>query len=76
MSGSAGDVLRASAQQGALATGMIRYQGAETKYGYLEQAKSYDVMAAAAKKAAQGGIFGAALQGVGALVGIAGLFGL
>ncbi|HLW90506.1 MAG TPA: hypothetical protein VKS78_04290 [Roseiarcus sp.] len=69
--GSAGDVLRASAQQGALTKGLIQYQGAETEYGLNEQAASYDAMAEAAKKASEGGIFGAVLKGAGAAANFA-----
>ena len=70
-SGGALDVMRASTQQGALQQQVSAYQGAQQEYGYEEQAKSYDAMAAAADKAAQGGIFGAILQGVGAIAQLA-----
>jgi len=66
LSGSALDVLRSSSQQGALALQTTAYQGAETEYSYQQQAKSYEMMAQAAQKASQGGIFGAILSGVGA----------
>jgi hypothetical protein len=53
-SGSAGDILRNSATQGALAVGTIRAQGAITAAGYTEQAQSYGVMQSAAETAATG----------------------
>jgi hypothetical protein len=71
-SGSALDVMRASTQQGALQQQVSAYQGAQQEYGYEEQAKSYDAMAAAADKASEGGIFGAVLQGIGAIAQLAG----
>lgn len=43
--GSAGDLLRDSASQGALAKGVLAEQGVITEAGYEEQAKSYQTMA-------------------------------
>jgi hypothetical protein len=53
-SGSALDILRSSAQQGALKSAVIGQQGLATEAGYQEQAASYDAMAAAASSAAHG----------------------
>ncbi len=50
-SGSALDVLRSSAQQGALTHAVIGQQGLITEAGYDEQAQSYTNMAAAARQA-------------------------
>jgi hypothetical protein len=71
LSGSAGDVLRESAEQGALAQQMTQYQGMEQVASYQEQAASYNNMAEAAKKASQGGIFGAVLQGAAGIANLA-----
>lgn len=70
-SGSAGDVLRESAAQGALTTSAINYQGAETEAGFREQAQSYATMADAARNAAQGAQTGGLLQGLGAIANLA-----
>lgn len=48
-SGSALDILRSNASQGALASAVLEKQGAITTAGYQEQAKSYDIMQKAAK---------------------------
>lgn len=50
--GSAGDILRDSASQGALARGVLLQQGQITEAGYEQQAKSYDTMSAASRAAA------------------------
>lgn len=50
--GSAGDLLRDSASQGALARGVMVQQGLITEAGFEEQAKSYDTMSAASRAAA------------------------
>lgn len=71
MSGSAGDVLRESAQQGALTTAAIQYQGAETEQGFRDQATSYSIMADAARGAAKGAQFGAVIQGISAIANLA-----
>lgn len=52
-SGSALDLLRDSAAQGALTKQVLGQQGLITEAGYKEQAASYDTMSAAAKSAAQ-----------------------
>jgi hypothetical protein len=53
-SGSAVDLLRSSAQQGALAGAVIRMQGGITIAGYNEQAASYAMMQQAAQTTATG----------------------
>lgn len=50
--GSALDILRSSAQQGALTKAVASEQGLITEAGYKEQAQSYDLMATAANNAA------------------------
>ena len=50
-SGSALDILRDSASQGALAKAVLQEQGQITEAGYKEQAQSYQNMAAAAQVA-------------------------
>jgi hypothetical protein len=52
--GSAGDLLRDSAQQGALAHAVLGQQGVITQAGYDEQAKSFQTMAAAGRTTAAG----------------------
>jgi hypothetical protein len=52
-SGSALDLERESANQGALAQGVLAQQGLITEAGYEEQAQSYQIMAQAAGVAAQ-----------------------
>lgn len=54
LSGSALDILRSNASQGALKTAVLGQQGAITEAGYAEQAQSYQNMAAAAGAAAKG----------------------
>jgi hypothetical protein len=73
MSGSAQDVLRDSAQQGALALGAIQFQGAETKLGFQEQATSYSIMADAARSASKGAGVGAVVSGLAGLANLVGL---
>jgi hypothetical protein len=51
-SGSALDIMRDSATQGALAKGVLAQQGVISEAGYEEQAKSYDTMAAAGRATA------------------------
>lgn len=67
-SGSALDILRNSAAQGALTAGVLAKQGAITETGYQEQAKSYDTMQQAAlqqeKADKEGGIFGFLSAGI------------
>lgn len=50
--GTAGDLLRDSASQGALAKAVLANQGVITEAGYKEQAKSYETMSAAARATA------------------------
>lgn len=50
--GSAGDILRDSASQGALSRGVLLQQGLITGEGFTEQAKSYQTMAEAARAGA------------------------
>ena len=71
LGGSAGDVLRSSAQQGALTKATITNQAAETSLGYTEQSQSYASMAAAAQNAASGATIGAGLSGLGAIANLA-----
>lgn len=58
MSGSAGDLMRQSAYQGALAKSLITQQGAITTAGYEEQAQAAQGKAAAAKTQSSGGFLG------------------
>ena len=53
-SGTAGDLLRDSASQGALARATLVSQGQITEAGYTEQANSYATMSAAARATAAG----------------------
>lgn len=50
--GSAGDILRDSASQGALARGVLLQQGTISEAGFEEQAKSFDTMSAAGRATA------------------------
>jgi hypothetical protein len=52
--GSAGDIMRDSASQGALAKGVLAQQGVISEAGYDEQAKSFQTMAAAGRTTAAG----------------------
>lgn len=52
LSGSALDIMRSSAEQGALQKAVIGQQGLITEAGYESQAQSYDTMARAAGQAA------------------------
>jgi hypothetical protein len=76
-SGSALDLLRESAQQGALHHAVAGEQGLITEAGYTEQAQSYTNMSSAARmaadsedKAAQGADVTAAFKGVTAIASI------
>ena len=51
-SGSAQDIMRENAQQGAIAQGITAVQGSITELGYQEQQQSYETMQAAATSAA------------------------
>lgn len=73
-SGSAIDLLRSSAQQGALNRAVLGQQGLIQEAGYKEQQQSYQNMAQAAqvaadaeKSAATGAEIGSAIKGVAAL---------
>ena len=50
--GSAGDIMRDSASQGALAHGVLGQQGSITEAGFEEQAKSFDTMSRAGRATA------------------------
>src|SRR5262249_3649762 len=76
-SGSALDLLRDSAMQGALTKAVIGQQGKIEEAGYEEQAKSYDVMrqsaqlaAQADEKAAKSSYFSAAIKGATAIASL------
>lgn len=65
MSGSALDILRSGAQQGALTKQVLAQQGLISEAGYEEQQQSYLNMAQAADAAAQAAKEG----GIGSLIG-------
>ncbi len=67
MGGSALDIIRASAQQGALAENLVSMQGAINVKGYQQEAASYSAMAKASKASGIGGIIGGALKVAGAV---------
>ncbi len=67
-SGSATDILRSSAQQGALTKQLVQRQGAINVLGYQAEAASYQGMAAQATASGIGGIFGGILKGVAAFI--------
>ncbi len=69
-SGSAGDLLRSSAQQSSLQQGLIHVQGAITQAGFLEQASAYQGQANAAKTSSTGGMVGSALGILGSVVSL------
>ncbi len=70
-SGSALDILRESASEGALTKAVIGQQGLIEEAGYEEQAQSYDLMAKASREAAKADIFGAGGKLLGAAINIA-----
>jgi hypothetical protein len=77
-SGSALDILRESASQGALTKSVMATQGLITEAGYQEQADSYRTMATAAgiaadaeNNAAKGDDWAAAIKGITAVASIA-----
>jgi hypothetical protein len=74
-SGSALDILRESASQGALTKAVTSEQGLITEEGYKEQAASYNLMATAANNAAHAegtaGTFDLIAGGISALSGFA-----
>lgn len=65
--GSAGDILRNSAQQGALAKQLTAAQGQITQTGYEQQAGAYRGMASAAKSSSEGGFLSSAISTIGAV---------
>lgn len=67
-SGSALDLMRSSAQQGALTKQLIQAQGTITEQGFEAESAQYQGMASAANSAGAGGIFGSILKGVGAVL--------
>jgi len=76
-SGSALDILRDSAEQGALTTAVIQRQGLMEEANYAEQAQSYGLMQQAAnvaaqadEKAATGAEWAAGIKGVAALASV------
>ncbi len=80
-SGSALDIMRDSASQGALTKAVAGEQGLITEAGYKEQAQSYTNMASAARlaanaedEAATGSEITGAIKGVAAAANIAALF--
>lgn len=62
-SGTALDLLRDSASQGALTKTLISNQGAINVLGYQAEAANYSAMASAAKAAGSGGILGGIIKG-------------
>lgn len=82
-SGSALDLLRSSASQGALSQAIIGEQGLITEAGYQEQHDSYTAMASTLTQQAaeeeqlgkQQGLFGEITGGIKAIAGVATLFG-
>ncbi len=71
--GSAGDLLRSTAQQGSLTHQLIQAQGQIQVNSFQEQASSYQAMAKAADMAAGGGIFGGLLKGASAALSFFGI---
>lgn len=70
-SGSALDLLRDSASQGALQQAVGKEQGLITEEGFKEQAQSYRNMADYAKTAQTGDFIGAAMKGIAAIATLA-----
>lgn len=71
-SGSALDILKSSAQQGALAKSLVNIQGAINENSYAAQAGAYSGEASAAKEASTAGTIGAIASIGGALISGAG----
>lgn len=63
--GSAGDLLRSSAQQSAQTQGALQLQGAITQTGFEQQSAAYQGQAAAAKAKGAGGILSGVIQAAG-----------
>lgn len=72
-SGSALDILRSSAQQGATTAAAVNYQGQINTASYQEQQQSYNLMAEAAQTAQTGDFIGAGIQGVAGITSLAAL---
>jgi hypothetical protein len=70
-SGSALDIIKSSASQGAMTKAITSEQGAITETSYLEQASMYAGMKAAAKSSAIGQTIGGLIQGAGAIAAFA-----
>lgn len=60
-SGSALDILRSSAQEGAMAHQLLQQQGAMDALGYEQEAQGYEAQASAKKKSGIGSLIGAGL---------------
>jgi hypothetical protein len=77
-SGTAVDVLRSNAQEGAMQEAVTNIQGQSTIEGYQEQATAYENLASYASSAAgkekELGVVGAVGAGVGAALNIAAMF--
>jgi hypothetical protein len=70
MGGNAGDLLRQSLQQGALAKSLITQQGTITTLGFEEQQQAAQGKAAASQTQAGGGLFGSLLKGAAGILSI------
>ena len=70
LSGSAGDILREQAQQGALAKSVALSQGELQSQSFAAQAAAEQGQAASAKMSGGGGILGGLLKGLGAVASI------
>lgn len=73
-SGSALDILRESASQGALTKAVIGQQGLIEEAGYQEQADSYHLMAQASREAAKADTWGAVGKFAGSAIAAAAVF--
>lgn len=69
-SGSAADIMRSNAQQGALSKSIIENQGRITEQAYLGQAYSADLEAKAADQKSKGGLFGGILGAAASIFGL------
>ena len=63
--GSAGDILRSNAQQGALSRTLVAEQGQIQEGAYLGQAAAANAAASSAKSKGKGGLFGGIVGAVG-----------
>lgn len=73
LSGSAGDLLRSSAQQASLTNALTQNQGNITALGYTEKSQAEAGQAAASKAQASGGFLGGLLKLGGAIAPFVGL---